>query len=34
MVQDKEAEKLISDIIERIVREYKPRSVILFGSYA
>ena len=26
--------KLISDIVEKIVSEYKPQRIILFGSYA
>jgi predicted nucleotidyltransferase len=34
MVADKKIKKLIHDITEKIVKEYNPKKIILFGSYA
>lgn len=34
MATDTEVGKIIEEIVERIVREYKPKKIILFGSYA
>lgn len=34
MTQEEKTEKLITDIVEKITSEYKPRRIILFGSYA
>lgn len=34
MTNDSRVRKIISEIVERIVKEYKPKKVILFGSYA
>jgi len=34
MVRDKKIRKLISEIVEKIRKEYEPEKIILFGSYA
>lgn len=34
MIADKKIKKLIEDITKKIVKEYNPKKVILFGSYA
>lgn len=34
MIADEKTEKLINDIAEKIVKEYNPKRIILFGSYA
>ena len=34
MIADKKTKKLIHDITEKIVKEYNPKKIILFGSYA
>jgi predicted nucleotidyltransferase len=34
MVADCQKQALISEIVEKIVREYQPKQIILFGSYA
>jgi predicted nucleotidyltransferase len=31
---DKEVEKILSEIVEKLKNEYKPLKIILFGSYA
>jgi predicted nucleotidyltransferase len=34
MTGDKQVEKIIIEIVEKIKREYQPEKIILFGSYA
>jgi len=34
MKNNKEVEKFIKEIVKKIVKEYNPKKVILFGSYA
>lgn len=34
MVKNKKVQKLISELVEKIVSSYKPSKIILFGSYA
>lgn len=34
MVKDKKKREIILTIVERIKREYQPKKIILFGSYA
>lgn len=34
MIADKKIKKLIEDITKKIVKEYNPKKIILFGSYA
>ncbi len=34
MVNDEKVKKLLSKIVEKIKKEYKPERIILFGSYA
>jgi len=34
MTDDADARKIINEIVDRISKEYKPKKVILFGSYA
>jgi predicted nucleotidyltransferase len=34
MTNDTGARKIINDILDRILKGYKPKKVILFGSYA
>lgn len=34
MLADKRVVKIISDIVERLKRDYQPEKIILFGSYA
>jgi len=34
MAAKKEIEKIISEMANKIVREYRPERIILFGSYA
>jgi predicted nucleotidyltransferase len=34
MADDTRVRKIIIEIVERIIKEYKPKKVILFGSYA
>jgi predicted nucleotidyltransferase len=34
MTNDTRVRKIIIEIVERIIKEYKPKKVILFGSYA
>jgi len=34
MTGDKQAEKIIIEIVEKIKRNYRPERIILFGSYA
>jgi predicted nucleotidyltransferase len=34
MTTNKEAKKVIVEIVEKIKREYRPKKIILFGSYA
>ena len=33
-MQEERAKEIISGIVEKIVKEYNPRRIILFGSYA
>jgi predicted nucleotidyltransferase len=34
MINDKKIRKLISEVVEKIKKEYQPEKIILFGSYA
>jgi predicted nucleotidyltransferase len=34
MVKDRKIRKLISEVVEKIKKEYQPEKIILFGSYA
>lgn len=34
MIQDTEARRVISEMVEKIVASYRPTRIILFGSYA
>ncbi len=34
MVEDKEVKAIILTVVERIKKEYQPKKIILFGSYA
>jgi predicted nucleotidyltransferase len=34
MVGDREIKKIITEVVEKIRREYEPEKIILFGSYA
>ena len=34
MINDKNIKNLISQIVDKIIREYQPKKIILFGSYA
>ena len=34
MTADRKTEKLIEDITKKIVKEYNPKKIVLFGSYA
>ncbi len=34
MVKDKKIRKIISEVVEKIKRDYQPEKIILFGSYA
>lgn len=34
MIDDREARHIILKMVEKIVEEYRPKKVILFGSYA
>jgi len=34
VVKDEESRKIISRMVEKIKREYRPEKIILFGSYA
>jgi len=34
MVKDKRIRKIISEIVEKIKKDYQPDKIILFGSYA
>src|SRR3972149_4347073 len=34
MVKDKKIKKLISEVVDKIKKEYQPEKIILFGSYA
>ena len=34
MVKDKRIREIISEVVEKIKKEYKPEKIILFGSYA
>jgi predicted nucleotidyltransferase len=34
MIADERARKIISDIVEKLIKGYQPDKIILFGSYA
>ena len=34
MIDDKNIKNLVSQIVDKIIREYQPKKIILFGSYA
>lgn len=34
MTGDREVKKIISEMVEKIIKEYHPKKIILFGSYA
>ncbi|MBI4559000.1 MAG: nucleotidyltransferase domain-containing protein [Candidatus Hydrogenedentes bacterium] len=34
MIADSQIQKLIGEIIDRIVRDYQPEKIVLFGSFA
>ena len=34
MLADERVKKIISEIVERLKRDYQPKKIILFGSYA
>jgi predicted nucleotidyltransferase len=34
MIKNKSINDLVSQIVDKIIREYQPKKIILFGSYA